>query len=113
MDEIKEPAPEGGYISGLYLEGCMYDTKEGILTNSRPRELYSRVPILWLKPVINKVQKVGVYHCPIYKTLARYGTLSTTGHSTNFVMMYEIPTKDEDDKWIKAGVATFLSLKFD
>jgi len=28
-------------------------------------------------------------------------------------MMYEIPTKDEGEKWIKAGVATFLSLKFD
>jgi len=28
-------------------------------------------------------------------------------------MMYEIPTKEIDEKWIKAGVATFLSLKFD
>jgi len=27
--------------------------------------------------------------------------------------MYEIPTKEIDEKWIKAGVATFLSLRFD
>jgi len=72
------------------------------------------MPILWLKPVHNVTPKTeGMYMCPIYKTLARYGTLSTTGHSTNFVMMVTIPTKEDDEKWIKAGVAAFTSLKFD
>ena len=35
--------------------------------------------------------------------------MSTSGHSTNFVMVLELPTVDEPDKWIKAGVAAVCS----
>jgi len=48
----------------------------------------------------------------VYKVLSRTGTLSTTGHSTNFVMYMEIPSKEEEDIWIRAGVAVFLALKY-
>jgi len=56
-----------------------------------------------------------LYECPIYKTLLRFGTLSTTGHSTNFVMMINIPVREQQDieTWIMAGVASFLALKDD
>jgi len=50
--------------------------------------------------------------CPVYKVLSRTGTLSTTGHSTNYVIMMELPSNEEQAKWIKAGVACFLALKF-
>lgn len=47
-----------------------------------------------------------------YKVVSRAGTLSTTGHSTNFVMFLELPTDRSEDDWIKAGVACFLALRY-
>lgn len=117
MSDITEKAPDGCQVQGCYLEGCRYDQEKGQLVDSMPRELYTKMPIVWLKPVDTavaiEVNRDDVYECPIQKTLARYGTLSTTGHSTNFVMMIDIPTKDSNTKWTMAGVAAFLSLKFD
>eukprot|EP00952_Eustigmatos_sp_NYUAD-ZCMA_P009193 37998-Eustigmatos_ZCMA.PRE.1 len=50
------------------------------------------------------------------------GVLSTTGHSTNFIMWIEVPAKEpstlnnvgkaDTEKWIKAGVAAFCSLRY-
>jgi len=48
----------------------------------------------------------------MYKVLSRTGTLSTTGHSTNYVVMMELPSDRPQNDWIKAGVACFLALKF-
>jgi dynein heavy chain len=59
-----------------------------------------------------KVPEKGIYNCPVYKVVSRRGTLSTTGHSTNFVMMFEMPTANAEENWIRAGVAAFLSLRY-
>jgi len=68
----------------MYLEGAGYDLNEGKLVPSKPRELFTNMPILWLKPTDNyNSDKTNVYQCPVYKTVARYGVLTTTGHSSN------------------------------
>ena len=110
---MQEKPEDGCYIYGMYLEGSRWDHKNHRLGDSKPKELYTDVPLIHLMPEVDrKPPKEGIYNCPIYKVLSRAGTLSTTGHSTNFVMFMELPSKDSEDKWIKAGVAMFLSLRY-
>jgi len=110
--DIENKPEEGCYIYGMFLEGARWDSGEHILAKSLPKELYTDLPLMWILPMQNKQPSQGkVYHCPIYKVLSRAGTLSTTGHSTNFVMYSDIPSNEPEEVWIKAGVAAFLSLR--
>lgn len=61
------------------------------IAEPRPKELFAAMPVVWLRPAANRPPPAGRYACPVYKTLARAGTLSTTGHSTNFVLMMDVP----------------------
>lgn len=70
------------------------------------------MPYIWLLPEENHVKPPGVYECPIYKTLTRAGTLSTTGHSTNYVLAVEVPTNTTEAHWIKRGVALICALDY-
>jgi len=112
--DIKEKPSDGCYIYGLFLEGARWDNRKHILAQSRPKELYTDLPLIWLLPAVDRTSppKDTYYRCPIYKVLSRRGTLSTTGHSTNFVMFMELPSKDKEEVWIKAGVAAFLALSY-
>ncbi len=59
--------------------------------------LFSTMPTIWLKPCLDteNLQQHGEYMCPTYKTSIRKGTLSTTGHSTNYVRNpFSIPNFD-------------------
>ncbi|XP_043932324.1 dynein axonemal heavy chain 1 [Protopterus annectens] len=80
---MKEPVPQlkerpsiGCYIHGLFLEGARWDMEIFQLAESRPKELYTEMAVIWLTPVPNrKPPEKGVYICPIYKTLTRAGTV--------------------------------------
>lgn len=69
--------------------------------------------ILYLKPEQGHETGRGrLYESPVYKTLVRAGSLSTTGHSTNYVLTVELPSLKPPAHWIKRGVALFCALDY-
>jgi dynein axonemal heavy chain len=114
-EDIKEPPADGVYIRGLFMEGARFDTENKTILDSRAKELFTTMPVIHLVPTDTPSSDVGntyVYKCPVYKVLTRRGTLSTTGHSTNFVQFIDLPTSQPPEKWIKAGVAMFCALRY-
>jgi dynein heavy chain, axonemal len=110
-DQIKNKPEDGAYIKGLFIEGSRWDAKEKCLGESMPKILFDSLPIILLKPgEQEKFIIESTYTCPVYKTTARRGTLSTTGHSTNFVMFIEIPSQKSQKHWIDRGKLINLNL---
>ncbi|XP_072745723.1 dynein axonemal heavy chain 1 [Anoplolepis gracilipes] len=102
---------DGCIIYGLFLEGCRWNGN--YLVESLPKELFTDMPPILLLPEINHViPSHGIYICPVYKTIERFGTLTTTGHSTNFVLAIEIPADKSQSHWIKRGVALICALDY-
>lgn len=111
--DITEPPEDGAYVYGMYLEGARWDSRKRSLAQPQPKELFSSFPPIWLNPIVDRVpESEGTYLCPLYKVVSRQGSLLTTGHSTNFVMFFELPSRDQEDVWILGGVALFLALRY-
>lgn len=102
---------KGVLIYGLHLQGAGWDLENVEIVESKKGELFLEMPCIWLKPVtVDEPPLTGVYNCPVYKTSTRAGTLSTTGHSTNFVLFLELPSKKDGDHWIRRGCAMLTML---
>eukprot|EP00928_Gymnodinium_smaydae_P068050 TRINITY_DN5109_c0_g7_i1.p1 TRINITY_DN5109_c0_g7~~TRINITY_DN5109_c0_g7_i1.p1 ORF type:complete len:4115 (+),score=1184.64 TRINITY_DN5109_c0_g7_i1:176-12520(+) len=120
----KSPTPEdlpgqpesGVNIHGLFLMGAGWDVSKVILRESLKDILYELMPVIWLEPIgVNeldpRIKDRNLYPCPIYKTSERKGTLSTTGHSTNFVKYFHLSQPERDPShWTTRGVAMLCML---
>jgi len=87
------------------MEACSFDFKSGIIEDSPPGVTFVPSPIIEFIPTENYVSDPTDYQMPVYKTNTRAGTLSTTGHSTNFIVAVDISTKKKPEYWILTGAA--------
>eukprot|EP00439_Symbiodinium_sp_Y106_P042081 s1754_g5.t1 len=132
--ELSRPA-SGCLAYGIFVDGARWDDDDSVIAESLPKVLFSGLPTIHLTPCETSkdpTDRRTVYPSPLYKTSGRKGTLTTTGHSTNFVMTLLLPslgvsslavqlltslgsrvriTKQHTEKyWAKRGVACLLQL---
>lgn len=104
----------GVLIKGLYLEGARWDRHIGALDEPIPRILFDKLPIFDMIAKERKsesyIQPDRAYNAPLYQTTERRGTLSTTGHSTNFIMFLQLKTEINIEHWVNRGAAVFCQL---
>jgi dynein heavy chain len=107
----KADVPEDGVlINGLFMDGARWDKEARTVSDPRPGEMYSPVPIIHFVPTPNYEPAADEYSAPIYKTSVRAGTLSTTGMSTNFIVAVEMPTVVDPSYWVLKGAALLCQL---
>merc|ERR1712216_206572 len=109
----------GSYIHGLFMDGARWDDERSVVVDSFPKVLWGAMPNIWMIPMdlkddtqteramINSGKRDHVYANPLYKESLRRGVLSTSGHSSNFIMWLYVAIAKEDTEqlWTKRGVA--------
>lgn len=100
------PKIEDGVLThGIFMEAFRWDDKTKMLADSHEGEMVSYCPLVHMLPVPNFVIPEEDYNSPMYKTNFRQGMLSTTGHSTNFVVPIHFPTDKPPSYWVNKGAA--------
>uniref|UniRef100_A0A667W9Y7 Dynein axonemal heavy chain 6 n=1 Tax=Myripristis murdjan TaxID=586833 RepID=A0A667W9Y7_9TELE len=108
-DELPEPE-DGVLVHGMFMDASRWDDDNMVIEDALPRMMNSMLPVVHFEPQQNYVPEPELYHAPLYKTSVRAGTLSTTGHSTNFVVTVMLPTKRPSDYWISKASALLCQL---
>uniref|UniRef100_A0A8C3IXY3 Dynein axonemal heavy chain 6 n=1 Tax=Chrysemys picta bellii TaxID=8478 RepID=A0A8C3IXY3_CHRPI len=108
-DQLLSPE-DGVLVHGMFMDASRWDDEEMVIEDALPRQMNPMLPVVHFEPHRNYEPNPSLYQSPLYKTGARAGTLSTTGHSTNFVVTVLLPSKRPSDYWISKGSALLCQL---
>uniref|UniRef100_A0A670HMH9 Dynein axonemal heavy chain 11 n=2 Tax=Podarcis muralis TaxID=64176 RepID=A0A670HMH9_PODMU len=101
-EEFTQPAREGAYIHGLYLEGACWDVQGGHVAEACLKAPTAAMPVVFVRAIPNDRQETrNIYECPVYKTKLRGST---------YVCTFHLKSRERPAKWILAGVALLLSV---
>lgn len=104
VKQVDAHAREGAFVTGVYLEGARWDMNSNSLEDSKPKEMFTRMPVINCKagPVSDREDK-NVYICPAYCVPTR---------RPYYVFPAQLRTKAPAAKWVLAGVALILDIGF-
>ncbi|CAE7357297.1 DNAH6 [Symbiodinium natans] len=108
--ELDGAPAEGIYIHGLFMDGAAWNFEDMTIDDQEFGTMFVKSPVINFIPWKDKKANNEKYRCPIYKTSIRAGTLSTTGHSTNFVLAIEVETLNDPAYWTLKGAAMLTML---
>ncbi|KAM6459278.1 dynein axonemal heavy chain 14 [Liasis olivaceus] len=105
-------------VYGLYIDGaCWNPSTQALDETELHRRFYPLPDIQFLPQKITfcpshpyEEERLLLYECPLYKTSQRSGTLSSTGASTNFITVVNLPSLVTPSHWILRGVALLCQL---
>ncbi|KAL0238939.1 hypothetical protein PCE1_004630 [Barthelona sp. PCE] len=110
-EDKPESVQGASWMSGLFLHGARFGT---VVEESLPRQLYDPMRPILFKPKRKEEikalhDKENFYASPVYRTAGRQGTLSTTGHSTSYIVTVYLPTGElTPDTLILRGCAMLM-----
>uniref|UniRef100_H2YVP9 AAA+ ATPase domain-containing protein n=1 Tax=Ciona savignyi TaxID=51511 RepID=H2YVP9_CIOSA len=106
------PLNDGVRVFGLFMDSGRWDVDQRMLQESLPNIRYFRMPEIIFMPVqqTEDASSSSMYSCPLYRTSRRAGSLSSTGHSTNFVTAVNLETDLPSGHWTLRGTALLVSV---
>jgi len=103
VEQTDSRARDGAYVCGLFMEGARWNWNTGIIEECLPREMSSQLPVVTCRAVLaEKLEKNGVYRCPVYKTQRR---------GDSFVFTANLRSKAPPAKWVLAGVVLVMEVE--
>ncbi|KAG7211512.1 hypothetical protein KM043_010780 [Ampulex compressa] len=105
-----EAPRDGVLIHGLFIDAGRWDFRFMILVDANRGEMNPPFPVIHINPVLQLPEDDSRYVCPLYKTNIRAGVLSTTGHSTNFVLALLVPSARRQSYWVLKGTALLIEI---
>jgi len=101
-DEVDTPSRDGAYIIGLSMQGARWETSSVQIEKSKPKEMFSQMPIMNVKAVTKEKANIGgIYNCPVYMTEMRGPT---------WFFNAQLKTKSPPARWVLAGVALIADI---